>query len=76
MVSPPPLELVATGAASPPVELVLVTTDAAAAVPPTVEPGPPGCFGFACLVTWTVRRITLVWTIGLSATCLLGGLPP
>ena len=34
----------------------------------SAAPAPSGCFGLACLVTWTVRRITLVWTIGLSAT--------
>jgi hypothetical protein len=29
-------------------------------------PAPVGCFGFRCLVTWIVRRITLVRTKGLE----------
>jgi hypothetical protein len=73
---PVPLEPVATGATSPPLPLLLLelvttgapstgSTDAAAA----------GCFGCACLVTWIVRRITLVWTTGLSATVLVGAWP-
>ena len=32
------------------------------------RPAPTGCFGLTCLVTWIVRRITLVRTRGLSAT--------
>lgn len=41
-----------------------------AAQPPPAQPPAPagGRFGLACLVTWIVRRITFVWTSGLSAT--------
>ena len=35
-----------------------------------------GCLGLACLVTWIVRRITLVRTAGWSATVLLGACLP
>ena len=40
----------------------------ASAYPPRPPPAPIGCFGLTCLVTWIVRRMTLVRTSGLVAT--------
>ena len=45
-----------------------VLPDPAPAYAPGPEPEPAGLFGLRCLVTWIVRRITLVRTSGFSAT--------